>query len=129
MQKDTIVKISSVLQSQKIPDGICIRLENHFFPNWRQQNLSKKLKVEGTFFWTFLKTFSNDVSGNLHSAENPQESSMLAKLDVSLLVKIGRGVSIERSLKKSLMEKTPEKKTKFGYSVLKKKQFQNKIIF
>ena len=32
MRKDTIVEISSIIQCQKIPDGIRIILENHFFP-------------------------------------------------------------------------------------------------
>ena len=35
------IKISSVLHCQIIPQGIRLRLENHFYHNWRQQNLSK----------------------------------------------------------------------------------------
>ena len=34
-QKDTIV----ISQCGKISEGIRIRLENHFFPNWKQQTL------------------------------------------------------------------------------------------
>ena len=41
IQKYTFVDISTILQRQIIPQGIRIRLENHFFYNWRQQNLSK----------------------------------------------------------------------------------------
>ena len=37
MQKDTNVEISSILQCQQIPKGMCIRLENYIFPNWEQQ--------------------------------------------------------------------------------------------
>ena len=61
MQKDTIVKISSILQRQKIPEGIRIRLENHFFPteNSKKPILLngkplKKQKIENFF----LKNFS-----------------------------------------------------------------------
>ena len=44
MQKDAIVKISSILQSQKIPEGIRLRLENL---NWKQQkNHRKPLKKQ-----------------------------------------------------------------------------------
>ena len=32
MQKDTIVKTSSILQRLKIPEGMRVRLENHFSP-------------------------------------------------------------------------------------------------
>ena len=39
-QKYTFVKVSSILQ-QPLPQEIRKRLENHFFPNLRQQNLSK----------------------------------------------------------------------------------------
>ena len=37
MQKDTIVKILSILEFQKLPKVILIKLENHPFPNWEQQ--------------------------------------------------------------------------------------------
>ena len=36
MQKATIVKISSILQSQILPE-LRIGLENHLFPQWKQQ--------------------------------------------------------------------------------------------
>ena len=55
MQKDTILKISSILQCQKKPEGIRIRLEYHRFPNWKQQEaarskqLSKNKKLIKTF--------------------------------------------------------------------------------
>ena len=81
MQKDTIVKISSILQCQKIPEGICIRLENYFFLNWKQRKtilrsrkpLQKGQKVEN----------SKSLFGMSHSAEHTKESSMLAELSVS----------------------------------------------
>ena len=34
-----------------------MRLENHFFYNWRQPKLSKKLKIEKTFFRIFFEFF------------------------------------------------------------------------
>ena len=37
MKKDIIVKISSILQCQKRPEKIRIRVENYLFPNWKQQ--------------------------------------------------------------------------------------------
>ena len=81
MQKDTIVKILSILQRQKITEGILVRLDNYYSPNWKQQKThlsqpktSQKLKNR-KFFETFLMT----VSGKPQSAENPKESSMLAK--------------------------------------------------
>ena len=58
MQKDTsvIVKISSILQCQKIPE----RLENHFFPNWKQQKTrfaQSKTKNENEIVDFFSKFF------------------------------------------------------------------------
>ena len=48
--KAIFVKISSILQCQKIPRGIRIRLENHLFPNWKQQKIillnRKPLKLQ-----------------------------------------------------------------------------------
>ena len=64
---------------QKIPEGISIRLENHFFPKWKQQNPlllnqkpPKKQKVEkkNRFF------FSKHFSGKWHSAENSEEGTL-----------------------------------------------------
>ena len=43
MQRDTIVKILSILQRQKIPEELRIRLENRFSWNIKKLNL-KKLK-------------------------------------------------------------------------------------
>ena len=37
MLKNIIVEISSILQCQKIPEGIFMGLENYFFPNCKQQ--------------------------------------------------------------------------------------------
>ena len=33
----TIVKIQSISQYQKHPNGQAEKIENHFFPNWKQQ--------------------------------------------------------------------------------------------
>ena len=41
MQKVQFFKISSILQSQNVPQGIRRRLENYLFLNCRGQNLSK----------------------------------------------------------------------------------------
>ena len=46
MQKGTIVKISSILQSQKIPEGIQIRLENHFSPTGDNKTLIQRNPLE-----------------------------------------------------------------------------------
>ena len=84
MQKDNIVKISSTLQCQKIPEGIRIRLKNHFYPNWKQQKLillnRKPLKKN----WEKISNYSwlSPVS-KLLSTKNPKESSMFAKPLVS----------------------------------------------
>ena len=81
MQYDTIVKISSISQSQKISEEIQKRFT--FSPNWRRQNLFcstenlKKQEIEKNDF------FSKNVSGESHSAENREESSILAKPLVS----------------------------------------------
>ena len=74
MEKDTIVEILSILQCQNIPEGIRIRLENHRFPNWKQQKPScstEKLKI-----WKIEKEkfdVSRNVSGKSHRAENSKE--------------------------------------------------------
>ena len=57
MQKDTI-KYSSISQRQKIPQGIRIRLENHFFLN--QKPFKKKLRKN---FSIFFEKFLMKVSG------------------------------------------------------------------
>ena len=82
MHKNTTVKISSISQRQKLPDGIRIRLENHYFPNWKQEkNIfldrnSQKRKNEG-------KSFNGSLRES-HRAENLKEFSQ----NVSFLVKI-----------------------------------------
>ena len=49
MQKDTIAKISSILQCRKIPEGVRIRLENHQEkPILLSQKSLKKRKIEKT---------------------------------------------------------------------------------
>ena len=89
MQKDIIVKISSILQHQKIPERIRIRLENHFFPTGNSKKFIfpnrkpfKNRKIEQKIR-NFSKIFLMKVSGKPHSAENPNEAFMLAKLFVS----------------------------------------------
>ena len=37
MQKNTIVKISSILQCQKIPKGNTHKTRKQLFPNWKEQ--------------------------------------------------------------------------------------------
>ena len=56
MQNDTIVKISSSLQCKTVRKGIHNKLENHFFPNWKQQKThltnskaSQKRKIQNSF--------------------------------------------------------------------------------
>ena len=56
-------------------------LECHFLPNWRQQNLPKKLKIAGEN--TGIREIFNEVSGKPHKVENPKTPSMLAKRFVS----------------------------------------------
>ena len=97
MQKDTfcenqiyntkkpegIVRISLILRCQKTTEGIRIKLENHFFPNWKQQKtilLNRKPFEKLTFF-------SKNVSSRPQCAKNPKESFMLAKF-MWFLVKI-----------------------------------------
>ena len=86
MQKDTLVEISSILQCQKAPQGILIRLENfiptrdyktHFAP----QKTSKNQKLEKNR--NYSKTFLIKVLGKSHSAENPKKFSVLAKRFIS----------------------------------------------
>ena len=68
LQKNTIIDISSVLQYQKMHEGICKRLEN-----WKQQKTylvlqktskNEKLRSKNS------KYLSENVSGMSHSAEN-----------------------------------------------------------
>ena len=73
IQKDTFVRNSSILQCQKIPEKIHIRLANHFFPVGN--NKKPILKTRIFFLWK-----------KSHSAENPEDSSMLQ--NVLFLVKI-----------------------------------------
>ena len=74
MQKDVIIKISSILQCQKIPEGIRIRLENHLFPNWKQQksHLGQPKTSQKTKNRVSCKSHA-DVSGKSRSAENLKE--------------------------------------------------------
>ena len=44
MQTDAFVKISFILQCQKIPEGIRIRLEN-FFTNWKHHKTLSEVSV------------------------------------------------------------------------------------
>ena len=46
MQKDTIVKISPILQCQSIPERIRIRLENNFFPNSKKPILLNRKRLK-----------------------------------------------------------------------------------
>ena len=83
------VKISSILQRQKIPEGIRIYLENHSSStgNSKKTHLSqpktfkKKQKIEKKII--FRKNFQLKVSGKSHSAENLEQFFMLAKRFVS----------------------------------------------
>ena len=75
MQKYTFVKISSILQCQSIPQGIRIRLENHFFNNWRHNNTSQKTKNK--FFENFF-----EVSGKLNSAKKGERGAVWDFLNI-----------------------------------------------
>ena len=111
-----IVKISSILQPQKIPGGIRISFENHFPPtgNSKNRSLSTENLSKKDFFESFRKNFLMKVSGKSLSPENPEESFMLAKRSVSRKM----GASMKEKLEKSRIEKTPVFKTKIGYRVL-----------
>ena len=63
MHKYTFVKNSSILQCQIIPQGIRIRLENHFSDSWRHKT-SQKTKKRGKIFPNFF-----EVSGKSHSSQ------------------------------------------------------------
>ena len=52
MQKVSVVKTSSKLQSQKIPEGIPIRIQNSLFPQFETSE-------KPSFFITFLLSFSS----------------------------------------------------------------------
>ena len=97
------------------------KTQNSFSPNCKQQKthlsqpkpFKKKRKTEETFFSKyFANIFLMKVSGKSHSAENPEETFMLAKRFVSCKIE-GGGASMRTNWKKSRIEKTP---------VLKKKQ-------
>ena len=79
--------------TQRVP-FMLDKARKHLFPNWK-------------------KTFSRKL---LHSAENPEESSMLAKRFVS--GKIPRGFDLKKLKKLHSSEKTAVLKNKFGYSML-----------
>ena len=55
MQKDTIVETSSILQRQKIPEGIRMRLKNHFPSTGNSKNHLSQPK-------TFQKTNKTGTS-------------------------------------------------------------------
>ena len=76
MQNYTFAKFSSNLQYQLILQGIRMKLENHFYTTGKNKNSPEKNSRKH-----FHRIFSNfsEVSGKSHSAENPSESSMLAK--------------------------------------------------
>ena len=84
MQQDTIVKMSSILQCQRIPEGARIRLEKHFLPtgNSKKPNLlsRKLLKIE---------TLKKNASEESHSAENHMDSYLYSQ-NLSFLAKIER---------------------------------------
>ena len=77
MQKDTIVEISSIVECQKIPEGIRIRLKNHFSPNWKQQKLillsgtsrNKKLRQKSPIFIQEMSPVSRKPLGVLYSGK------------------------------------------------------------
>ena len=91
MQKDTIGIISSILQCQKIPEGIRIRLENHLFPNWKKQkthlaqpkHLKKQKKTEKK-----LQFFLKNVFSKSHSAKDLKDGTIWSFLTSILLQNI-----------------------------------------
>ena len=76
----------TILQYQRIPEGICIRLEIYFFHNWQQQKThlaqSKTSKNKKLGFFSFFKKTKMPPI-NRNCAENHGESSMLSKLLIS----------------------------------------------
>ena len=88
MQND-IVKILSILQRQKKPEGIRINLENLSSPtgNSKKPHLSqpetfflKKNRKIGEKIRNFSKLFLKNVSGKSHGAKNLEQSFMLASV-------------------------------------------------
>ena len=80
MQKDTIVKISSILHCRKIPEGIRIRLQITFYPTGNSKKPIllnrkplKKRKIEKKIFGIFLL---KNVFGKSPSAENPKKETL-----------------------------------------------------
>ena len=78
MQRDTIVKTSSNLQSWKIPEGTPIRLKNRFFHNWKHQKLNfstANLYTKENFLEKFqCRKRSFEAHQTLFLAENIYES-------------------------------------------------------
>ena len=87
MQKDFIFKIRQFYSAKKIPDGIRIRLENHF----PQLETSKKPSFSTEIFqksenWAFseiLEKVLMKVSSKSHRAGNLKKFFMLAQRFVS----------------------------------------------
>ena len=100
MLKNTIVEISSILQCQKYPKG-----RKLLFPQLEtaktyvakpRTSINEKLKK--------IKTFLKKGSGKSHSAENPNEFSMIAKL---LIFCKNLGEFDKNQIKSHSTEKTP----------------------
>ena len=99
MQKEIFVKILSILQGQKIPKGIRIRLENHFpqletakNPIFLNPDLSKIGKLRKHTFWKFRK--KNDE----WLQQVAWRRKLLCLLNVSFLVKIEGLQSFEEKM-------------------------------
>ena len=115
-QKDNIVKISSILQRQKIPEGIRIRLENNFSSTGNSKNPYSRPK---TCQNKNGKKFSEIFGRSPVSRLVPKTlRSPLCSQNVSFLVKIKGGGFDENKLEKSRIEKTLIFETKIGYNVL-----------
>ena len=55
--KGSIFKFLSISQCQKLPQGICLGLGNHFFPNWKH----KKSSFGNYYFFNFHSEKSHSV--------------------------------------------------------------------
>ena len=100
MQKNTIVEVSSILQCQKIPKGICKRLENYFSPNVNsqkthlgQQKTSKNQLRKKINFFQKMSPVSRIEPKTLRSS--------LCSQNFWSLVKIEGGIQLEQIRKKS----------------------------
>ena len=90
LHKDTIVKISSILQRPEIPEWIRSRLENHFSPTGNNKKTifldrkpEKNEKILKIFWWR--SPVSRIVPKTPRSPFDSQNVSFLVKIEVGVL--------------------------------------------